>query len=75
MNQVKDKIRGVNFLGYRIWKNHKLLRKQSVTRANRVVKSLRSKGDVEALNRFTASWIGHAKWADTQNLLRHLEVA
>lgn len=66
--------KGINFLGYRLWKNHKLLRKQSVTRAKRVVKSLRKKGDIDALNRFIGSWTGHAKWADSQNLLNYLEV-
>lgn len=67
--------RGINFLGYRIWPNYKLLRKLSVMRAKRVIKSLRSKGDIEALNRFIASWVGHAKWADTRNLLNYLEVS
>lgn len=60
--------RGVNFLGYRIWKNHKLLRKQSVRRAKRAIKALKERGDHEGLDRFLAAWIGHASWADTQNL-------
>lgn len=67
--------KGIDFLGYRIWTKHKLLRKQSVLRAKRTVKFLRKKGDTEALNRFLGSWTGHAKWADTQNLLNYLEVA
>lgn len=29
--------RGINFLGYRIWKNHKLIRKDSVVRAKRKI--------------------------------------
>lgn len=67
--------RGVNFLGYRIWSKHKLLRKQSVTRARRAVHSLRKRGDLPALNRFLAAWTGHARWADTHNLMAHLEIA
>ena len=67
--------RGVNFLGYRIWPKHKLLRKQSVTRAKRAIKALQLKKDVEALNRFLAAWTGHASWADTNRLFASLEIA
>ncbi len=65
--------RGINFLGYRIWAHHKLLRKQSVTRAKRAIKSLEKRGDNDALNRFLAAWTGHASWADTNNLMLYLE--
>lgn len=66
--------RGVNFLGYRIWPTHKLLRKQSVTGAKRAIKAMRDRGDVEALNKFIAAWTGHARWAESRNLLRYLEL-
>lgn len=66
--------RGINFLGYRIWPTHKLLRKQSVTRAKRTIKALKARGDETALNRFLAAWTGHASWADTHNLMSYLEV-
>ena len=66
--------RGVNFLGYRIWPNHKLLRRQSVVRAKRVIAALRERGATERLNAFLAAWIGHAKWADAHNLLRSLNL-
>ncbi len=65
--------RGINFLGYRIWPRHKLMRKQSVTRAKRAIKSLKQREDYPALNKFLAAWTGHASWADTQNLMAHLE--
>lgn len=64
---------GVNFLGYRIWPTHKLLRKQSVTRAKRKIKRYTLRGDEEQLKRFMASWRGHAKWADSHNLIKNLE--
>jgi hypothetical protein len=67
--------RGVNFLGYRIWPKHKLLRKQSVTRAKRAIKALQLRGDVDGLNRFLAAWVGHASWADTNRLFASLEIA
>lgn len=71
--QVSSISRGVNFLGYRIWPHHKLIRKDSVQRAKRKIKAMQERGDVEAMEKFLAAWYGHASWADTQNLLRHME--
>jgi RNA-directed DNA polymerase len=62
--------RGINFLGYRIWTTHKLLRKSSVTRARRKLKIYRGRGDTERMQKFTAAWLGHARWADSANLIR-----
>lgn len=61
--------RGVNFLGYRVWERHKLLRRSTVTRARRRLSLLRGQDDGLALERFVASWSGHASWADSHNLL------
>ena len=66
--------RGVNFLGYRIWTTHRLLRRDSVQRAKRKLRWLRSQGDKDALRRFVASWTGHASWADSRNLLASLKI-
>lgn len=66
--------RGVNFLGYRIWPTHKLLRKSSVTRAKRRVRTYRAANDADALMKFCAAWKGHAQWADSHNLLRALDL-
>ena len=63
---------GVNFLGYRIWPTHKLLRRQSVTRARRKIARFRAARDYESLQRFLASWLGHAGWADAHHLLTSL---
>lgn len=60
---------GINFLGYRIWPTHKLLRQDSVVRAKRKIKKYVKTKDYAALEKFTASWAGHAKWADVNNLL------
>lgn len=65
--------RGVNFLGYRIWPTHKLLRRQSVVRAKRKTRKYVATGNQEALTRFLASWRGHARWADSHNLVTSLE--
>jgi retron-type reverse transcriptase len=64
---------GVNFLGYRIWHDHKLLRKDSVVRAKRKVARFVKHNDTESLNKFIASWSGHAQWANTNNLFNWME--
>lgn len=66
--------RGINFLGYRIWATHKLLRRDSVVRAKRKIAAYRAAGDGRRLLAFLAAWIGHARWADSANLLRSLEL-
>lgn len=66
--------KGINFLGYRIWTNHKLLRKQSVTRAKRSIKAMTKRGDMQALSRFFPAWTGHAKWADVGNLIKSMRI-
>ncbi len=65
--------RGINFLGYRIWATHKLLRPDSVLRAKRKIAKYVRHNDVNALNQFLASWAGHAQWADTNNLFNWME--
>lgn len=72
---IQPASRGVNFLGYRIWPRHKLLRKDSVKRARRKIALYRKTGEHDRLQKFLASWTGHAGWADTRNLLRSLGVA
>jgi RNA-directed DNA polymerase len=66
--------RGVNFVGYRIWPTHKLLRKDSVTRARRKIAAYRAAGEHAKLAKFIASWTGHASWADSHHLLASLEL-
>ena len=66
--------RGVNFVGYRIWPTHKLLRRDSVVRARRKIKAYRAAGEHARLERFLAAWTGHARWADSRNLLTNLGV-
>lgn len=69
---IQNARRGVSFLGYRVWPTHKLLRRRSVIRARRRFTSLQRRGDAEGLARFIASWSGHARWADSHNLLQSL---
>lgn len=71
--QLAPVSRGVNFLGYRIWPTHKLLRKDSVLRAKRKVANFLHYGDTEGLAKFVASWRGHTQWADAHNLHKWME--
>ena len=66
---------GVSFLGYRIWPKYKLLMRPSVVRAKRKISRYKKQGMSEHLNRFIGSWRGHAKWANSHNLLIKLGVA
>lgn len=69
---IQSVARGVNFVGYRIWTTHKLLRRDSVIRARRKIKAYRAGGDHARLERFIAAWTGHARWADSRNLLKSI---
>jgi retron-type reverse transcriptase len=71
--QVSPVTHGINFLGYRIWPRHKLLRKRSVLAAKRKIVRYTKAGASAALNQFIASWRGHAAHADTCNLFNHME--
>ncbi len=71
---IQPAARGVNFVGYRIWRTHKLLRRDSVLRAKRKIKRYTRHGEAERLRMFLASWRGHAQHADTHNLRTHLGV-
>ncbi|WP_233442825.1 reverse transcriptase/maturase family protein [Bradyrhizobium brasilense] len=72
--QIAPAARGINFLGYRIWASHKLLRRDSVIRARRKIAAYRAAGEHERLRRFLAAWLGHARWADSSNLIRSLGI-
>lgn len=69
---IRSVLAGVNFLGYRIFRKYKLIRKDSVRRAKRKVKKYIQKGQIEKLDKFLASWTGHVQWADGYNLKKKL---
>lgn len=69
--------RSVDFLGYRIWPDHRLLRKGSVKKIKRKIKRLQigyANGDIstEKINAIIQSWLGHAGHADTYRLRRKI---
>ena len=69
----RREIRDGNFLGFRIWPTHKLLRKRSVLGAKRKIALYLKHGEHDRLARFIPSWLGHARLADTHHLLSWLE--
>lgn len=68
---------GINFLGYRIWPTHRLLRKDSAKRMQRKLKKFEQEytaGDI-ALDKIHASimsWIGHTQHAECYQLRKRL---
>lgn len=65
--------RALDFLGFRIYSHHKLLRRCSVNRIKTKLKKHRksyAKGDISLaeINQKLQSWLGHASHANTHNL-------
>jgi RNA-directed DNA polymerase len=64
---------GVDFLGYRTWATHKLLRKRSIKRMRRKLKAMRRKyiaGEIDRskIDATVSSWTAHAMHANTYRL-------
>lgn len=82
MNKRKTKLfpleQGVNMVGYKIWKTHKLLRnktKQTIKqKLNKFLSMLRS-GEItkSKVEQILNSWKGHADYASSENFYQYLE--
>lgn len=69
---------GIDFLGYRIWPDYKLLRKSNVKRIKRVMKKLVYEyhaGNIllSKIQAVLASWLGHASYADVYYLRKKIK--
>jgi RNA-directed DNA polymerase len=69
--------RGIDFLGYRIWRTHRLLRKRSARDMRRKLRRFEAQFAVGALDLPRAhasiqSWLGHARHANTYNLRQQM---
>lgn len=62
----------LNFLGYRVTQNYKLIRKDSVVRAKRKIKRYKLYNNQEKLKLFLASWSGHIQNANSFNLKQYI---
>lgn len=65
--------KGLNFVGYRIFQSHTLIRKSSVVRCKRKIKSYLLYGKYDKLYKSLVSWYGHIQWADSHNLKQYIE--
>ncbi|PKN00801.1 MAG: RNA-dependent DNA polymerase [Elusimicrobia bacterium HGW-Elusimicrobia-1] len=64
---------GVDFLGYRIWRTHRLLRKSSVKKMKKKIAEFAAGGIIpEKMEATVASWLAHSRHADTYNLTKKL---
>lgn len=70
IDNVKNKL--INFLGYRICADFKLIRKSSVVRAKRKFRYFLKKDLLDELLVFLASWRSHLSLADCWNLKKYL---
>ena len=64
---------GVDFLGYRTWETHKLLRNKSKNRMRKKLRKIeklyaRNEITLQAINSIIQSWLGHCKHANTYRL-------
>lgn len=66
--------KGLNFLGYRIWKTYKLIRVDSMIRAKRKVYKYIKHEEHDKFRQFIGSWKGHIQWADCYNLKKWMDV-
>lgn len=68
---------GVDFIGYRIWPGRRRLRRASVTAMRRRVRRMavahaKGQGDPELARAVFASWVGHARYAGSDGLVRNM---
>lgn len=68
---------GINFCGFRIWKTHKLIREQSKKKMKRKLKTFqklyqKDKIELAYITACINSWKGHAKHANTYNLVNKM---
>lgn len=68
---------GIDFLGYRIWSTHRLLRKSSIKRMRRRLKRFKKqwkegKLDPARVRASIASWLGHCRHANTHRITQKI---
>lgn len=68
---------GINFLGYRVWKTHLLIRNQSKKKIKRKLKNFQklykeNKIELEYITACINSWKGYAKFGNSYNLINEI---
>lgn len=69
--------RALDYLGYRIWPTHRLIRKNSIKRMLRTFRQLSKRfatGEIDftPIRQSVASWVGHCSHANTHGLRAHV---
>ena len=65
--------KGLNFVGYRIFRTYTLIRKSSVIRCKRKIQSYLYNKNYDKLYKSLVSWYGHIQWANSYNLRQYIE--
>jgi len=76
-SQIFPVEQGTEFLGYRVFPTHRLIRKSNVKRFRRRLKKLQqlySSGEITLpeIRQRIQSWLGHAGWANSYNLRKEI---
>lgn len=69
--------RGINFIGYRTWATHRLIRKSSFIRMRRKLKRYmelyrQNKITLKKIKQSLTSWLGHVKHANSYNVVKKI---
>lgn len=67
--------RGVTFCGFRIRPKFKLIKRQSMIRQRRKLRTMLNRGDYQGWRSSQLAWLGHIRHGDGQNGLIHLGLA
>jgi RNA-directed DNA polymerase len=72
-SKIKQLKQGINFLGFRIFPNHKLLRKKIIKKFKiRLIKSKKDKTNYDKIYSSFEGFLAHLKHANTYNLRKKL---
>lgn len=76
-SQIFPVTQGLDFLGYRIFPTHRLIRKSNVKRFRRRLRRCQKayytgEYNWQDVNQRVQSWMGHARWADSYNLRKEI---
>jgi retron-type reverse transcriptase len=68
---------GIDFLGYRIFPTHRLVRKSNVRRYKRKLRNMRQRYanaelEFKEITQRVMSWMGHIRWADSFHLRQQI---
>jgi hypothetical protein len=74
---IRNVKEGLTFLGYRVWPDHRRVRRDNVVRARRRVRSLNRRYalkriDIRRVRACLMAWMGHTRHANARGLEKHI---